>query len=380
LSCDGPLAVDWITYGYDDVGNRLTEASLEGTTSYAYDASDQLVEVAGPMGSNELSYDHNGNLHNVILYEGPPDLTLDGQSAIGVRRTFAFDQENRMIADGLNGLATHVYDYDGEGKRISAFDPTLPASIGTELNTTDYVWDTNGQLPQLVQESQNSETKREYIYGNDLISMTAAEQSFYYAYDRLGSVVGLTDQAGEQMWSYSYDPFGSTRLELRLDQDAPDNFMRFAGELFDAGTGLYHLRARQYAPSWGRFLQRDPAAPLLKDPYVASYVYANNQPTSLVDPSGRTPQNGSCALRRGLGSKVPSVEDSDADALCDGFKAVAIILMGEGMATMAEALEGAAATMGIGGILAVLFVCIVLLWASVMLLHELDEGCENGRM
>lgn len=57
--------------------------------------------------------------------------------------------------------------------------------------------------------------------------------------------------------------------------------------LFDTAAGLYHLRARQYDPSVGRFVQLDPRAQTITDPYVASYVYVNDQPTVLIDPSGR---------------------------------------------------------------------------------------------
>lgn len=62
--------------------------------------------------------------------------------------------------------------------------------------------------------------------------------------------------------------------------------LRFAGELRDSDTGLYHLRARQYDPATGRFLTTDPLAPKLSEPYPSTYVYAGNRPTALVDPSG----------------------------------------------------------------------------------------------
>src|SRR5438874_659405 len=39
--------------------------------------------------------------------------------------------------------------------------------------------------------------------------------------------------------------------------------MRFAGELIDTETSLYHLRARQYDPGSGRFLSVDPLSPEL---------------------------------------------------------------------------------------------------------------------
>lgn len=71
---------------------------------------------------------------------------------------------------------------------------------------------------------------------------------------------------------------------------APPNGLRFAGQHLDLGTGLYHLRARDYDPSLGRFTSEDPVAPKIIDPFVASYVYARNQPTVLGDLSGMVPE------------------------------------------------------------------------------------------
>jgi RHS repeat-associated protein len=61
--------------------------------------------------------------------------------------------------------------------------------------------------------------------------------------------------------------------------------MRFASEQLDA-SGLYHLRARQYDPNTGRFTARDPLTPAINDPYVSAYVYGNDRPTAMVDPTG----------------------------------------------------------------------------------------------
>lgn len=89
-------------------------------------------------------------------------------------------------------------------------------------------------------------------------------------------------------WAYDYDPFGVARTTTQVATSAPANPLRYAGELLDV-TGNYHLRARQYDPALGRMLSIDPLAPEPDDPYVASYVYANNRPTLLTDPSGMDP-------------------------------------------------------------------------------------------
>jgi len=61
--------------------------------------------------------------------------------------------------------------------------------------------------------------------------------------------------------------------------------MGFAGQYLDP-TGLYHLRARQYDPTSGRFLTTDPVAAAVGDPYVASYVYGRSSPINNADQHG----------------------------------------------------------------------------------------------
>lgn len=59
-----------------------------------------------------------------------------------------------------------------------------------------------------------------------------------------------------------------------------------AGQLSE-GDGRYYLRARQYDPVVGRFLQRDPAPSQTGVPVSSTYAYVDHRPTIHVDPSGR---------------------------------------------------------------------------------------------
>jgi RHS repeat-associated protein len=88
--------------------------------------------------------------------------------------------------------------------------------------------------------------------------------------------------------------------------------MRFAGEYIDTATSLYHLRARQYDPAVGRFLATDPVTQPLSDPYVSTYVYADNQPTVLVDPSGLDSDSpsSSCGGGRATATAVGAAHDA----------------------------------------------------------------------
>jgi RHS repeat-associated protein len=65
------------------------------------------------------------------------------------------------------------------------------------------------------------------------------------------------------------------------DPLAPSNPMRFTGEYLDP-TGLYHLRARQYDTTIGRFTSTDP----IESAMGSQYAYVSNRPTTFADPSG----------------------------------------------------------------------------------------------
>jgi RHS repeat-associated protein len=233
----------FIRWTYDRVGNRLTEQRPTGTTAYVYDARDRLLSA----GSTMFGYDANGNQTQ--------------KSA----RTFAYDLANRMRST-TQGSTTTTYLYDGDGKR-------LQASTGSSSSSkTNFLWDTSLGLPQLVRETNGSGSLlRRYLYGNRRISMTNSSNTTYYHHDPLGSVANMTSSSGSIRWTYSYEPFGTTRTET--SNSGPTNFMKFAGEYGDP-TSLYHLRARQYDTSTGRFLHRDPVAVPAQRPLFASYVYA----------------------------------------------------------------------------------------------------------
>ncbi len=249
----------FIRWTYDKVGNRLTEARPAGTTTYTYNAADELTSD----GTISYSYDANGN-----------------QTAAGPTN-YTYDLENRL-ASVNSGSTTTTYSYDGVGNRLQAATGTGASQI------TNYLWDTNRTLPQIALERDGNNTvSRRYEYGANRISMTSGGNTYYYHYDTLGSVVNVTSSTGATDWTYSYEPFGATRTATQSDPNATTNEMQFAGELLDP-TVLYYLRARQYDPTNGRFSSIDPAAQTVAGISISKYVYVADRPTLMVDPSGET--------------------------------------------------------------------------------------------
>ncbi len=151
--------------------------------------------------------------------------------------------------------------------------------------STRYVYDGD----QVVAEYDgNNNLLRKYIYGPGIdqpISMIEVAQSnatYYYHFDALGSVVALSDAAGDTVQTYEYSVYGEVAVE---DANHTNPYM-FTGRTFDVETGLYYYRARYYNPFMGRFLQADSVG------YEADmnlYRYCMNNPLNLVDPFGREP-------------------------------------------------------------------------------------------
>lgn len=215
------------------------------------------VAVEYTTGAQSFTYDANGNQ----LSAGPD--------------TFAWDAADRLTSATVAGT-TETYAYAGDGRRLSA------TAAGA---TTNWLWDLNFGLPQLALErTAAGAVVRRNTYGLGRIATIAGATTAYHHHDGLGSLVALTNPAGDPLAWSEYQPYGAVRTS-GVATGAPSMPFGFTGEYSDP-TGQLHLRARQYDPGTGRFLSTDPVASLLTDPYVGTYVYVRNRPTVAVDPSG----------------------------------------------------------------------------------------------
>jgi RHS repeat-associated protein len=197
--------------------------------------------------------------------------------------TYAYDLADQLVSATV-GTTTETYTWTGDGIRRSA------ATGAQAMKTTQFVVDRTLGAGSVVAERTGSGTLvRRYVYGLDLLAQTTSNKGpYWYHHDGLGSVTDITSSTGSPLAWTEYTPFGTIRAAGATSQ-APVNLLRFTGEYRDGSTALYHLRARQYDPTTGRFLSTDPVSPAIGDPAIGAYVYVGNNPVRYTDPSGRNP-------------------------------------------------------------------------------------------
>ena len=324
----------WEEYpAYDHNGNMVEKRNLEGTTKYAYDANNQLVEVsypgAGGLLSEKFGYDRAGNrltrerrtADSIIMetychdncnrikelnrrtYEpdgvtpklkkspavsNNPDAVA---SYIGETSYYGYDRSGNLLSDG-----NATYTYDGFGRTAEV----KMANGNSQINRYDAEglraeMEENGQLvkflfngeKEVIAEETDGEVIR-YIRGLGIISSDSESARTYYHYvsDNQGSIrLILTDTVNDRRIRnyYCYDAFG----ESIISHEDIHNRFRFNGEQYDLVTSQYYLRARFYNPVIGRFMQED----TYYGDGLNLYEYCRNNPMLYRDPSGHDAVN-----------------------------------------------------------------------------------------
>lgn len=247
------------SYVFDAQGNRTSATRGGATTTYAYDASGQVVSRTAPGGAVTLyQHDADGRLvrttgASAATYAWSSDAYLTGVTTGAGTTSFAYDTVGKRLSKTAGGVTT-TYSYQGEALR----------SETSSGGTVSYTYDDNGAP----------------------LAISTGGSTYSYHYDHHGSVIALTDASHTVVARYVYDAWGNVLEETGSTALRAANPYTFLGRLRvrrDAETGLYLMGQRYYDPATGRFLSRDPLRP---DDDLSPYVYSGNNPVRYTDATG----------------------------------------------------------------------------------------------
>ena len=290
----------------DALGRISAESvSLNGATAipygYTYDSAGRLTAVS-KNGSSYSSYTYDSNSNRTSGNVG------------GTSFTSTYDAEDRLLT-----YNTKTYTYTTNGDRSTVVDSSLPSGH----QTTTYTFDELGNLKQVVtptttvnykldgfnrrvQKINGTTVKATYLYRNQVsieavlnANGTLNERFVYGAKpnvpdylvksgttyriisDERGSVrFVINASTGAISQHIEYDEFGN----VLTDTSPGFQPFAFAGCLYDNDTKLCHFGAREYDPSTGRFLSKDPLLFAGGDSNLYGYVL--NDPINGIDPYG----------------------------------------------------------------------------------------------
>lgn len=297
---------DWSTasdvaYTYDAVGNRRTRAESGATLTTSYNTGFRIYQVTGATPKESYGYDNGGNSTSISRNSTNWGMTwtaggrLKTAARAGVTTTYAYDPAGRRT----EAIRT------GQTRRF-----LVGPTAGTDLEVIHAVTDGTTGLGAI---------KALYVHAGDqpLIRFTvnattgALENPVYYLEDAQGSVVGQV-AGGGAVTRFRYDGFGVARVPSGYTDPASTGTFptgaggdfRFHGHWLEADTGFYHMRARDYDPTTGRFLSRDPVEGVTTEPEsYHPYAFANANPHFFSDPTGEftvTDLNITAAIQKGL--------------------------------------------------------------------------------
>jgi len=205
---------------------------------------------------------------------------------------FEYDGDNKLVYaekyknDSL--LLKARYTYDGLGRRIEK-----KITEGSIVTRKSYIYDGDNILLEYNTSGATPIEVARYIGTGEIddnLMVIKNGRGYFYHKDHLGSVVAVTNDAGEVVQKNQYSSFGKilsikdkNRKEIGL-QGAVEKSFAYTGREWDEEIDLYYYRNRSYDPEAGRFIQKDPIGLAAGD--TNSYRYVKNNSLRFYDPFG----------------------------------------------------------------------------------------------
>lgn len=339
-----------VTYTYDRVSGLLTtvEDDLTGTRiSFTYDADGNPIGINRPNGVAAIyTYDAAGRLERIregsmidlaYTYDAAGQITsmdmkapLDPAAAYtGSNQALSYDGACRISSPGytydalgrLTESPGHSFQWDGASRLVGCDNAALTydgmghlLTRGQDGQTIRFHYNLALALDPPVAESDQETDRflRYYVWtpgGTLLYMIDATDQNkvYHFHFDRLGSTLALTDAQGQVTDAYSYSPYGKL-VRHTGSSTQPFTFLGRLGVRQEGSTGtLYHMRARFYDATTGRFVSPDPIWPQTSDPRLLNpYQYAVNNPLLYTDVTGSKLD---AAARAALKQEIATLEE-----------------------------------------------------------------------
>ncbi|MEV4538994.1 polymorphic toxin-type HINT domain-containing protein [Asanoa sp. NPDC049518] len=186
----------------------------------------------------------------------------------GTDQTLTWDAEGHLETTTQAGLTTS-YVYDADGNRILRRDAN-----GTTLYLGDTEIHRNGTAA--------SDGTRYYSHNGGTVAVRTMAGLTWLSADHHDTNQATIDSDTLSMTRRRTMPFGEPRGTQPGTWPGQKGVV---GGTLDP-TGLTHIGAREYDPTQGRFISVDPLFDLSDPQSWNAYAYANNNPSSITDPSG----------------------------------------------------------------------------------------------
>lgn len=337
------------TYQFDELSNISQIKSESGQLDYAYDRNSSLIGAyykgSEAINDEKFIWDASGNPLNgsrnpeevsnrprpIVINNGLFEDAEPIANSVG-RFSFIYDMHGNTIKkfDNQENIY-YVFEYDADNKLVYAEkfkDDTL-------VLKAKYTFDGFGRRIEKEVIKGSIVARKSYIYNGDDILLEynttgatpietvkyigtgsiddnlmtiRSSKAFFYHKDHLGSIVSITNDAGELIQKNQYSSFGKIlsiknkdRKEVGVEGAVEKSFA-YTGREWDEEIDLYYYRARHYDPQIGRFLQKDPIGLSSGDTNV--YRYVLNQPNYFSDPYGLDLYLGNTQQVKGLHQKI----------------------------------------------------------------------------
>jgi RHS repeat-associated protein len=227
--------------------------------------------------ADNWSYNDNNELQSYdnVAFEYDANGNMTKKTDAGQVTNYIYNVEDRLtrVEDGTGSLISSYY-YDPFGRRLWKEVDGI---------RTYFVYADEGLIAE-VDEAGNVTKSYGYRPGStwstDPLFMKQGSEYYFYQNDHLGTPQKMTAVNGAVVWSAKYSSFGKADIDL---SSTVTNNLRFAGQYYDAETGLHYNYHRYYDPKTGRYLTPDPIG---LAGGINLFKYSENNPINLIDPWG----------------------------------------------------------------------------------------------